>query len=416
MTSTRLRTTILVVLASSVLAVLAFGPGLRGAFLNFDDPRTVLENPAFLEGGVAGFERIFDPTSTIADVYLPVTYTSLWIDHALTRWSGANPLVHTWIYHAQSLLWHVVAALLLFAILTTLRLGRTLAFAATALFLVHPALAESVGWISSRKDVLSGALAFACFFFGQRVVLRNASLWPVAISAVLACYAKATAIVIPLVGALLWLATAKVARDAAGVPVSSAGESAGESETSTTVLDGARRRVAACVLVSLVIAVLAGVHHLYLAAQAGTAAFDAEARVVPGTFLHYLRVALWPDDLAVHRPRGLQDSFSQDAELRALWLLVLLAAAAVCWRRGKHEVRLVGIGLLAFFAALLPFNGFKPAFAVAAADRYLYLALPGLALVFAAGGAALEEQLARVLRPVVVRRIVGLVVVGGLLV
>ena len=102
MTSHRFRSLLIVAPLATLLSVLAFAPGLGGAFLNFDDPRTVLENPVFALGGLEGLGRLLDPSATIADVYLPFTYASLWIDHALTRLMGSNPNVQT-TPHAYSM-------------------------------------------------------------------------------------------------------------------------------------------------------------------------------------------------------------------------------------------------------------------------------------------------------------------------
>ncbi|MCB9890308.1 MAG: tetratricopeptide repeat protein [Planctomycetes bacterium] len=372
MTSHRFRSLLFVAPLATLLAVLAFAPGLGGAFLNFDDPRTVLENPVFALGGLEGLGRLLDPSATIADVYLPFTYLSLWIDHAVTGFMGSNPNVQTSIYHVHSLALHVAAAVVLWSILVRLRLPTWAAFCGTALFLVHPALTESVIWISSRKDVLSGFWFLLALWLGQRVVLRGASTWPVAIATIVACYSKATSIVLPLVGALVWYASASVR----GTTVDQ-----GESHV---IPPGRGRRILTLVAMTGVIVIVSGLHHLYLAASAGTSDFEADFRALPGTFWHYVSVTLWPAELAVHRPRSLQADFARHAGVQLLWLAVTIAFALVLVRRGGRTSKMIGLGILAFFAALLPFNGVKPAFAVAAADRYLYLALPGLALVFAA--------------------------------
>lgn len=368
-----------------VVAFLAFWPGLAGGFLNFDDPRTVTENPAFLEGGFAGLRRILDPRETIADVYLPVTYLSLWADVAVSNaMHGVNGLAvssggvraalpsMTLLPHVHSLVLHGLAAFLLLRVLVHLRLPTLACYAGALAFAAHPALAESVVWISSRKDVLSGLLVLLALVIGQGVVLRGRSAWPVFVLAVFACYAKATAVVLPLLGLGLWWWTAHRARPE-GVD--------GASEDALPIGEGGR--IVRLVLGSGFVCALATLHHGFLAAQAGTSDFVAQPAALPGTFVHYLQVASWPAELAVHRSRDLLDAFAENVGLKALWLAVLVLAALVVIRRGRPALGSIGVGVLLFFAALLPFNGVKPAFAIAAADRYLYLALPGLALVVA---------------------------------
>ena len=51
--------------------------------------------------------------------------------------------------------------------------GVSIRLAATALFLVHPALCESVAWVSSRKDVLCGAFVFASLWLTARAARHD---------------------------------------------------------------------------------------------------------------------------------------------------------------------------------------------------------------------------------------------------
>jgi hypothetical protein len=125
------------------------------AFLNFDDDRLLYPNPAFRQGHLAALAAMLDPRRTLAEVYLPVSNVSLWFDWLLF---GNNPIGA----HLHSLLLQVLAAFTLFCLLRRLRVAEWGAFAASALFLAHPALVESVAWVSSRKDVLSGWLACDC--------------------------------------------------------------------------------------------------------------------------------------------------------------------------------------------------------------------------------------------------------------
>ena len=363
------------------LTLLVFGLyGLRAGWLNYDDPRLVLDNPAFRAGAWEGLSWIWDPSRTLADVYLPISNTSLWID-----WQLFGP-ERAWGFHAHSIVLHAINAVLLAGLLCELGVRRLIAVTASLVFALHPALVESVVWVSSRKDVVSGLFVLLTLRLGLRATRieaetrsarRNAVL--ALLCALLAVYAKQTALVLPLLAILTWRSR-----------------------------DGSRSLRLVGVLA--LVCVLAGLHHSWIAAEAGTSGYRGWLATVPGAFLFYVRQAIWPLELAVHHPRELLDGFANGAELKALWLGILALAGLVIAVRTRPPLRLVGFGVLVLLGALAPFNGFKPAFGVAAADRYLYLPLIGLAFV-AAGLAACIPR--RVEGPAVAALAVALVATLG---
>ena len=82
--------------------------------------------------------------------YYPVTFTVLW---------GAYRLWGDWAagYHAANVLIHAGSAVLLWPVLRRLGVGG--AWAAAALFAVHPVVVESVAWVTEIKNVLGLHLA-----------------------------------------------------------------------------------------------------------------------------------------------------------------------------------------------------------------------------------------------------------------
>src|SRR5262249_47389585 len=62
-------------------------------------------------------------------------------------------------YHAINLLWHLIAVVLVYTIVTKLKIPGALL--AAAIFAVHPVMVESVAWITEQKNTLS-----AVFYLG----------------------------------------------------------------------------------------------------------------------------------------------------------------------------------------------------------------------------------------------------------
>ncbi len=348
----------LCLLGLAVLVLLS--PALEADILNLDDNRMF---GAGSELDAAGWWGAVDPACTIADAYLPVSHLSLLID---TRVFGGSPT----IAHLHSLLLHVSVAFVLARLLGWLGLSRWAATAAAAVFLVHPALVESALWISSRKDLLSGLFGFLALGVVARIGVREepttvrvGELLAAGLLALAACYSKGTAIVLgPVAFGIAWL----TARQRPGAAV------------------GGRLRLQAAWVV-LAVCFLAAVHHALVAAGVGTmgGVGGPESRwlQVPGAFAHYVSTVFWPVETNVLYPEVQTMERFRSMVLPGAVLLVLWGLGMVVARVRRPTVT---FGLAAFGVALLPFNTAFPATALAAADRYLYLALPWVVLASAA--------------------------------
>jgi tetratricopeptide (TPR) repeat protein len=341
--------TLAVCLCASLLVYL---PALLHAdFLNFDDNLYFgPDNAAFRAGGLAA---VLDPRSTIANVYLPVSHLSLYLDWRLFGGDPFGP-------HLESLLLHALCGVALVRWLLAMRLPSLPAHAVGLLFLVHPALSESVAWVSNRKDLLSGLFAFLALGATARAAFNPTALrlCGIGLLGVLAMYSKATAVVLPVLALLVCL-----------------------------YLRGTDRRRFLAPLVLLLVTLPIAWHHQMLAAAEGTLLpVKAADRVssVPGAFWHYLMTAFAPVHLNVLYPEASTFDRLRDLLVPGLLLLgLLLVAGHFLWR---SRWRPAGLGILLLLVALLPFNTAVPASAVPAADRYLYLAIPGAALLLASLG------------------------------
>lgn len=134
--------------ALALLAVIAHAGSLRGGFI-WDDDDYVTENPTLHDGH--GLERIWFELGAVPQYY-PLVHTTFWIEHHLWDDRAAG-------YHAVNVLLHAANVLLLWTILRKLSVPG--AWLAAALFAVHPVHAESVAWITERKNVLSGVFYLA---------------------------------------------------------------------------------------------------------------------------------------------------------------------------------------------------------------------------------------------------------------
>lgn len=125
-----------------------FGQTLAHGFLNYDDDDYVYANPKVTHGLTAsGLGWAF--THVHADNWHPLTTLSHMLDSQLY---GLQP----WGHHLTNVVLHAAAAALLFLALRSLTGALWRSALAAALFAIHPLRAESVAWISERKDVLSG--------------------------------------------------------------------------------------------------------------------------------------------------------------------------------------------------------------------------------------------------------------------
>ncbi len=148
-----------------VLVLVAYGPALRSAYI-WDDPEYVTQNPALRSA--QGLERIwFEPGAT--PQYYPLVFTFFWTEYHL--W-GLDPFG----YHLVNVLLHALGALLIWSLLA--RLSVPGAWAAAALFALHPVHVESVAWITERKNVLSLVLYLSSFLAYLRFAVPRGGAAP----------------------------------------------------------------------------------------------------------------------------------------------------------------------------------------------------------------------------------------------
>jgi tetratricopeptide (TPR) repeat protein len=336
--------------------VVHLGIGMGGVWtfapLNYDDPQVL---------ALAGEKSIAALlTETTWYAYKPVYFLSVKID---TLFGGAT----SGVAHVHNALLHALAAALLFFVLCGMVRNRWIAGAAALLFAVHPVHAESVAWISSRKDVLSLVFVLAAHLLYRRA--RDAGRMSLAAPALL------------LLGGLtkgtVWVWSGVLLLDelAEGLRRRGRGEPA--------AWGAALGRLLPCLLLSV-----AGIaFDWWMGAARGPGAVEhgvstaSLAAAMAGVHARYVLHLFVPAGLSIDY--GVDPAGSWSDPLAWVGLLLLLAAGGlfvVAWRR-RWPLGVVAAGL--WLLGLLPVNNVLPRTAILMADRYLYLPAAGLGLLVA---------------------------------
>jgi len=360
--------------AAAVLSIISIAVGLytgclHGAFV-FDDLNAVSQS--ILIRSISPISRFLtNSTRPLVDFGFAVNYALGGLD--------------TWWFHFTNLALHGANCVVLyFLVLHTLTLPavaerygerrQPIAWAAAALFAVHPLASETVAYISSRSEVqaaffyLLTLLAYAIAQTTKKQETRRNALIAVPLFTAAGLGSKEIAITLPAALVLYeWIFVADTPR---------------KINLRTSLL---------LPMIPLFVAAL------FLALRPGSvfapysqsAGFNFERYTMPqylmtqfGVILHYLRLAIIPSELNFDYDWPLVRSASPTVLLDLL-LLVAVAVGAVLAQRRQP---LLSFALLFTFIVLAPTSSFIP-LADLAVERRMYLPLAALALL-AAGSIA----------------------------
>ncbi|MFT3828809.1 MAG: tetratricopeptide repeat protein [Opitutaceae bacterium] len=355
-----LRTALIAILLAGA-TLLLFSRSAGYGFVNYDDPRHVLNNFHVQAGFTA--ESLRWAFTGHGDIWNPLVRLSHILDWTLF---GASARGH----HVQSMLWHALNAALAFLLLRRLTGAFWTSAFCAALFAWHPLRVESVTWISERKDVVSVAfglltlLAYARYAEHRAAGANAATAYMLTLAAMTAALlSKPSMVALPAIFLLLdfWpLRRCAVARPTAPTPP--------EPEPVRRLLLEKLPFVALAAVASIIVVrtqTAAGdfVLDLPLGARLGNALVS-----VP----RYLGKFLWPFDLAVAYPHP------------GWWPAWIIAAAgafvlavSVCAWRTRRSHPWIAVGWLWFLAALAPMSGVLQVGFQSLADRYSYFPLLG---------------------------------------
>jgi tetratricopeptide (TPR) repeat protein len=346
-------------LALAVLVV--FGQTTRFAFVNYDDNVNVYENPV-VSKGLSAHSVGWAFTHTQVLNWIPLTTLSHILDCQIFGLDAGG-------HHLVNVLLHAANAILLFLVLRQMTGGLWRGAFVAALFAVHPLRAESVAWVSERKDVLSGLffmLTIGAYVHHARQPSRAGYVGMVLLFA-LGLMAKSMVATLPFVLLLLdyWPLERGLGNSEAGV-----GRVAG-----TPFWGLVREKIplfalsaGACVATALVPGLVISAHQIPLADRLGNAWVS---------YLVYLRQMVFPAGLAV--PYPIVPNSPPKWEGCLAFLLLAAITSGVVVRRKKHPCLLTGwlwyLGMLAPVIGIIQIS--KDA---AHADRYTYLPQIGLAM------------------------------------
>ncbi len=381
-----------------ICTFVVLSPVLNNAFVNWDDDVYVLGNDRIQSLAPVHLVGLF--TSPYYSNYIPITLLSHACDVAI--W-GYNP----WGHHLTSLLLHVVNTgwVFVLALMVFVLRGQappsldvplrgwfrerldspTLIAGAVAalLFGLHPLRAESVAWVSDRKDLVCAAFALpsmiAFIVHDLRRGTPSGRRWYLLglLLAILAILSKPVAVVLPFVILVL------------------------QGYLVRPQSDGERWKILGREqLPLLIVGIAAGCATVLLGAP-GKPNFAVRDIGPVGQLLlpfysltFYLWKLLWPTGLLPVYPKVGLEFYAAGTAV----FLLLKIAALVAWRKGRPDWPAAWVCYLLF---LLPTLGGIKAGIQPWADRYAYLALVSI-FVFAAGmlrtvllGAAKQSSTAR---------------------
>lgn len=352
-------------------------------FIAYDDLEYVSRNPVVGQGITPDGIRWALTTFHKANWH-PVTWMSHMLDVELF---GMNPGMH----HLVNASFHLMNTLLLFFVLALMTGSAWKSAAVAALFAVHPLHAESVAWISERKDVLSAffwLLSMAAYVWYTR--RRSLSRYlPVMVFLALGLMSKPMLVTLPFVFLLtdVW----PLQRWSPWEP-----ETRNDPAQVAPALMGNRQGLSFLVMEKVPLFVLSAVSCIVtlLAQHSGGAvkslehvSFSSRAANAVVSYVSYLGKAVFPHDLAVLYPYP--SAISLVVVALSASLLILVSALALA---SAKKAPYLAFGWFWYIGTLVPVIGIVQVGAQAMADRYTYIPLVG---VFIAAVWGLEAALCR---------------------
>jgi tetratricopeptide (TPR) repeat protein len=347
-------------------------------FINVDDPAYVTEN-RHVQAGLSSDSVVWAFTTSHAGFRIPLTWLSLMLDFELYGLNAGG-------YHVTNVLLHIANALLLFFILKRMTGALWRSGFVAALFALHPLHVESVAWVTERKDVLSTLFWMLTMWWYLRYVERPGvkRYLLIILTFTLGLMAKPMLVTLPFV--LLLLDYWPLRRYGAGQSVDapepliqppSKSRQAGSPALSLVWEKTALFALAAA---SSVVVFLA---HESVGAIGRLEILPIKMRIANAlvSYMQYMGKMIWPHPLAVFYPHPGKSLPMWKASGAGVFLLCISLLVV----RGARRYPYLVLGWLWYLGTLVPVIGLAQAGSQAMADRFTYVPLIGLYVIFAWG-------------------------------
>jgi protein O-mannosyl-transferase len=348
-----------------------FGRAIGFDFFNYDDSFYVYQNPSISNGLTrVGFAKAF--THPLVGNWHPLTSISLMLDAQLFGLSAGG-------YHFVNLVLHTIAILLLFSALRAMTNATWRSALVAALFAIHPLRAESVVWISERKDVLSGVffvLALGAYYRYARKPPSLGAYLVVAATLALGLLSKAMLVTFPFL--LLVLDYWPLGRFTFS-PVTATDKARERPATATTSWLLLEKIPLLVLIVAISVATILAQEQALNAAHDWPLRWRVDNALM--TIWVYLRQMVWPVHLAVFYPHP-KESLPLWAVAGSLVSVLIVTIGGFVVRR-KYPYLVAG--WLWYLGMLVPVIGLVQVGWQAHADRYTYLPQIGIYLAIVWG-------------------------------
>ncbi|MEN6407027.1 MAG: tetratricopeptide repeat protein [Thermoguttaceae bacterium] len=364
----------------ALAVLLVFGQTLSHGFVNIDDGTYVTQNRQVVHGWT-GQGVAWSLTACRAGNWHPLTWLSHMADCQLYG-------VHAWGHHLTNVLLHAMNAVLLFLVLRRMTGSIWPSALTAALFAIHPLRAESVAWVSERKDLLGGLFFFLTLWayvgYAQHRFSWRRYLTVVVLFA-LGLMSKPMLVTLPCVLLLLdYWPLGRVASGQWSVASDRSRDSNSASDAaSCPSLATDHRPLTTLLLEKLPLFLLSAASCIVTPLAQGSAVAPLE--MIPfGTrlanalvaYVGYLREFFVPTGLAVFYPYPAAGLPGWNVAAALLLLTSISVVVVVVRRRFPYWL----VGWFWYLGMMVPVIGLVQVGSQAMADRYTYLPLVGVAM------------------------------------